>query len=312
MKKEKKRKRTSVQSQPKSEWLHLYPICTWYCYPVLARICGHTASYQQVMLDDCYGDQRHPKLPGHTWQEREMIEFVTQPLPLVIPGWGELEFKWSRRLQTEWMWEEQERVETVWTKINWRVYICWSVYPTNSFNNIRFITCCNIAENFVTSSQEAGHDCFACVRLTIAKSTEIIIYGVFFLKKEGRGKKLKRGERKWESSCCICPRRTKIQKLLSFREKNQEGSFQQNKDSEKEVRLPPEQRGRISFMGLLSESNRKRLKRLHLLGFPKRLLRVDLTALQPSTQGDMFPLSDESITGSSDHKMKPTELRHTG
>lgn len=104
----------------------------------------------------------------------------------------------------------------------------------------------------------------------------------------------------------------KIQKPLSFREKNQEGSFQQNKDSKREVRLPLEQRGRISFMGLLSESNRKRLKRLHLLHFPKRSLRVDLTALQPSTQGDMFPLSDKSITRSSDYKMKPAELRHAG
>lgn len=64
-------------------------------------------------------------------------------------------------------------------------------------------------------------------------------------------------------------------------------------------------------MGLLSESNRKRLKRLHLLGFPKRSLRVDLTALQPSTQGDMFPLSGKCITKSSDYKMKPAELKHT-
>lgn len=126
------------------------------------------------------------------------------------------------------------------------------------------------------------------------------------------GKKLKRKERKWESSCRICPRRTKIQKLLSFREKNQEGSFQQNKDSEREVRLPPERRGRISFMGLLSESNRKKLKRLHLLRFPQRSLRVDLTALQTSTQGDMFPLSDRSVTRSGDYKVKPAGPRHAG
>lgn len=65
-------------------------------------------------------------------------------------------------------------------------------------------------------------------------------------------------------------------------------------------------------MGLLSESNRKKLKRLHLLRFPQRSLRVDLTALQTSTQGDMFPLSDQSITRSSDYKMKPAEARRTG
>jgi len=65
-------------------------------------------------------------------------------------------------------------------------------------------------------------------------------------------------------------------------------------------------------MRLLSETNRKRLKRLHLLGFPKRSLRVDLTALQPSTQGEMFPQSDKSITRSSDHKMKPAGLRQIG
>lgn len=65
-------------------------------------------------------------------------------------------------------------------------------------------------------------------------------------------------------------------------------------------------------MGLLSESDRKRLKRLHLLGFPKRSLRIDLTALQPSTQGGRFSLSDKNITRSSGYKMKPAEFRHTG
>lgn len=63
-------------------------------------------------------------------------------------------------------------------------------------------------------------------------------------------------------------------------------------------------------MVLLSESNRKRLKRLHLLCFPKRSLRADLTALQASPQGDSFPLSDRSVTRSSDYKTKPAGLRH--
>lgn len=104
----------------------------------------------------------------------------------------------------------------------------------------------------------------------------------------------------------------KIQKLFSFREKDQEGSFQQNKERVRQVRLPPEQRGRISFMSLLSEPDRKRLKRLHLLGFPKRSLRVDLTAPQPSTQGGRFSLSDKNTARSRGYKMKPAEFRHTG
>lgn len=100
----------------------------------------------------------------------------------------------------------------------------------------------------------------------------------------------------------------KIQKLLSFGEKDQEGSFQQNRESIRQVRLPPEQRGRISFMDLLSEPDRKRLKRLHLLGFPKRSLRVDLTAPPPSTQGGRFSLPDKNIARSRGYKMKPAEF----
>lgn len=84
----------------------------------------------------------------------------------------------------------------------------------------------------------------------------------------------------------------KIQKLLSFREKDQEGSFQQNKESVRQVRLPPEQRGRISFMGLLSEPDRKRLKRLHLLGFPKRSLRVVCPSAM-YTRRQIFPVRQE-------------------
>lgn len=65
-------------------------------------------------------------------------------------------------------------------------------------------------------------------------------------------------------------------------------------------------------MSLLSEPDRKRLKRLHLLGFPKRSPGVDLTAPQPSTQGGRFSLSDKNIARSSGYKMKPGEFRHGG
>lgn len=87
MKKEKKRERTFVQSQRKTEWLRHNPTCTWPCCLALDGICRHAASYQQITLADCDGAPRHPKLPGHAWQEQEVTEFVTQHLPLFIPGW---------------------------------------------------------------------------------------------------------------------------------------------------------------------------------------------------------------------------------